>query len=70
MKSTVQRWLPFAFISVIFAAVSYLGIQQLMRQDANDPQVQLAEDVAAAMDAGATSADIIPQTSEIGRAHV
>jgi metal-dependent hydrolase (beta-lactamase superfamily II) len=34
-----------------------------MRQDGNDPQVQLAEDVAAAMDAGATSADIVPQTS-------
>jgi hypothetical protein len=63
MKSTLQRWLPLAFLSLIFATVSYFGVQQVMRQDGNDPQVQLAEDVAAAMDAGATSADIVPQTS-------
>lgn len=63
MKSLFRRWIPVAFVAIVLSGLSYAGTQQVLRQDANDPQVQLAEDVTAAMNAGATSTDIVPQTS-------
>lgn len=63
MKSLFRRWLPIGFVTVVLTGLSFAGTQQVIRQDANDPQVQLAEDVTAAMNAGATSKDIVPQTT-------
>ena len=63
LSQIVRRWIVWAFVSTILIAFSYVGIQQSYRNGANDPQVQLAEDVAAALDAGATSADIVPTST-------
>lgn len=63
MNNLFRRWIPIAFVAIVVSGLSFASTQQVLRQDANDPQVQLAEDVTAAMNAGATSADIVPQTT-------
>ena len=42
----------FAIVTAIFGSID-LAVQQDYRQSANDPQIQLAEDVSAALDHGA-----------------
>lgn len=55
MKKTSSLYLTFcaAFIvmSIMFGTIYAVG-QQSLRQSANDPQIQLAEDAAAALSAG------------------
>lgn len=46
------RWLPFAVLSIIFAGLVQVTVQQNYRMSANDPQIQIAEDVAGALNAG------------------
>lgn len=58
------RWVPIAFLTTVLVGFAYVGIQQNYRMNANDPQIQLAQDVSTALDAGATSADIVP-TSKV-----
>ncbi len=55
-----RRWLPIAFVICCFCGLSYLTVQQSYRQTANDPQIQMAEDDAAALSAGTPSSTIIP----------
>ncbi len=58
-KNTVILWLPFAAMIVIFSGLVYGAAQQNYRQSANDPQIQIAEDVASAISAGTTAPDAI-----------
>jgi hypothetical protein len=44
----------------VLAGTAYTIGQQILRTGANDPQVQLAEDAAARLQAGAAPADVIP----------
>lgn len=44
-----RYWLPLACASTLFAVLNYATVQQLTRASANDPQIQLAEDAAAAL---------------------
>jgi hypothetical protein len=39
-------WLPFAFIITFFSVLIYIVVQQNIRLTANDPQIQMAEDLA------------------------
>jgi hypothetical protein len=56
----LRHWLPLA-VAVTVLAVTAFGIgQQILRSGANDPQVQLAEDAAAHLEAGASPGDVIP----------
>jgi hypothetical protein len=53
MKQRLLALLGLALaVITILAGLSYFLIQQLQRQDANDPQIQIAEDAAAAFNAG------------------
>lgn len=45
----VMSWLPLAFAITALAGLVYVSAQQVYRQSANDPQIQLAEDIAAAI---------------------
>lgn len=46
------RWIPWAVgLTLVFGAM-YAVSQQVLRQSANDPQIQIAEDTAAAVSAG------------------
>jgi hypothetical protein len=45
-------WLPIAFCATALAGLVYVAVQQSYRQGANDPQIQMAEDAAAQIEAG------------------
>ncbi|MBI5531042.1 MAG: hypothetical protein HY918_06125 [Candidatus Doudnabacteria bacterium] len=63
LKQACQIWLPMAVITVILAGLVYAAVQQNYRQSANDPQIQIARDVADAIVRGDAQADgIVPPT--------
>jgi hypothetical protein len=59
----LRRALPFFLPSVVVATLAcgvvYLAVQQDLRSGANDPQYQLSEDAAAALDGGAAPASLV-----------
>src|SRR5512141_1214227 len=57
-----SRWLPFAVAVTGLCLLVYMTVQQSLRQGANDPQIQMAEDAAAALKSGANADSIMPQT--------
>lgn len=46
------RWLPFALLATLMAGLVYIAVQQDLRQTANDPQIELAEDASALLASG------------------
>jgi hypothetical protein len=61
LKNILRVWLPFAVIICAFSGLAYTTVQQSERQGANDPQIQMAEDTAAALDGGATVDSVLPK---------
>lgn len=60
LSATFVSWLPFAIIIVIFSGLAYATVQQAYRQSANDPQIQIAEDLASAISQGQPADQIVP----------
>jgi len=58
-RRSVALWLPVAGASTVLAFTVYAGVQQSQRAAANDPQLQMARDAAAALDAGAMPDDLV-----------
>jgi hypothetical protein len=56
----LKKWLPLAVVTAGLCALVYAAVQQSLRSGANDPQIQLAEDTASALDAGAQAASVVP----------
>ena len=50
---------PLAVLATLSAGLVYVEVQQTLRSGANDPQVQLAEDAAARLDAGAAAGSVV-----------
>src|SRR5438067_1359524 len=48
----VRFWSLIVFLVTIFCGLVYITVQQNYRQSANDPQIQMAEDTAAALKNG------------------
>ena len=46
------RWLPFALIATCLSGLVYVAVQQVFRQSANDPQIEIAEESAAVLATG------------------
>lgn len=68
LLKVLAAWIPFAVVVTAFCALAYLTVQQALRQGANDPQIQMAEDAAATLDAGARSESVVPnQQVEISK---
>jgi len=55
------HWLPFAVTIIIFSGLVYAAVQQNYRQNANDPQIQIAEDVVSAINKGQPADALLPQ---------
>ena len=55
-------WLPVAAATAVLAVLSYGNTQQALRQSADQPQVQLAQDAARQLDAGTDPATVVPAT--------
>jgi len=59
----LKLWLPIAIVTTALCALVYVVVQQSLRQGANDPQIQIAEDAAMALSNGQTTQAVIPTTS-------
>jgi hypothetical protein len=60
IKDVLRLWLPLAVAITAMCGLVYLAVQQELRQTANDPQIQIAEDAAAALENGAMVDSILP----------
>ena len=56
----IKNWLPLAIATGGLCALVYLTAQQSLRQGANDPQIQMAEDAASNLNAGENVESIVP----------
>lgn len=56
-------WLVLAVTITFMCGLVYLAVQQDLRQGANDPQIQMAEDTASELSAGATAESVVPKIS-------
>src|SRR5713226_8813593 len=63
LARAVTLWVPIAVAVTGLTAVVYGAVQQDLRQGANDPQIQMAEDTAARLNAGATPDAVVPSES-------
>ena len=61
LRRALAFFLPAAVVAVLGSGLVYASVQHIQRSDANDPQVQLAEDAAVALDAGAQPAGVVGQ---------
>jgi len=48
----IKSWLPLAFAITIIIGTIYASVQQNYRQNANDPQIQMVEDIIDALNNG------------------
>jgi hypothetical protein len=60
IKRTLRLWLPLAVVITAMCGLVYVAVQQVLRQTANDPQIQMAEDAAAALESGAAVESVVP----------
>jgi hypothetical protein len=60
IKNIFRVWLPFAVATTAFCALVYASAQQTLRSGLNDPQIQMAEDTAYALNNGATIESVVP----------
>ncbi|MGA9398381.1 MAG: hypothetical protein WBV22_09005 [Anaerolineaceae bacterium] len=60
VKSILRYWLPMAVVITALSGLVYLALQQVLRQNANDPQIQMAEDTAQALASGASVESLMP----------
>ena len=58
-------WLPVAVAVTGVSGLVYLAVQQDMRQGANDPQIQMAEDLALQLAHGVAPAAAIPHGASV-----
>ena len=63
ISKALKLWLPFVIVGSALVVLAYTSVQQAYRQGANDPQIQMAEDAAAALKAGATPHSVLPAQS-------
>lgn len=67
-RRMIGYWLPLAIVASGLCFFTYVAVQQNYRMSANDPQVELAQNDAAALSAGTSPEQIVPSTSvEIGK---
>lgn len=60
-RRVLAYWLPLAVVTTGLCILVYVAVQQNYRMNANDPQIQMAQDAAASLDQGAAPAAVIPQ---------
>ena len=61
IKTILRLWLPFAVVTTAFCGLAYATVQQSQRHDADDPQIQMAEDAAAALNDGTALDAVVPK---------
>ncbi len=61
-RRSLALWLPVAGAATVLSLTVYAGVQQVQRSDADDPQVQMASDAAAALAAGVDPSQVASGT--------
>ena len=64
LQNILRQWLPLALVIVAMGGMVYIEAQQAYRMNANDPQIQMAEDGAAAL-AQETALDVVAPPAKI-----
>ena len=59
-KDILRQWVPIAAVTTLFCGLVYVAVQQALRHSANDPQIQIAEDAAAALANGNRAETVVP----------
>jgi hypothetical protein len=62
VKGILKAWLPFAVTISAFCLLVYAAVQQVYRQNADDPQVQMANDAVQALVSGQSADSLVPMT--------
>jgi hypothetical protein len=65
LRRILLRWLQLAAAVSACCLLVWVAVQQLWRQDANDPQVQMARDAAARLAAGQAPVDTVVPTTTV-----
>jgi hypothetical protein len=60
LKTILKYWLLMAVIVTGFSGLIYTAVQQDIRQTADDPQIQMAEDTAAKLANGQQVQNVVP----------
>jgi len=67
VKRIFRHWLPIAALATVACLLVFLAAQQVLRMDANDPQIQMAEDSAVVLAQGAKAESVLPAaTVDVG----
>lgn len=68
MLAILKQWLPIAGVAVVFCLLVYAAVQQALRESADDPQIQMAEDAATTFASGTVpQSPAPPATIDIAR---
>ena len=62
VRRALAFFLPVAVLATLCCGLVYTAVQQDLRMGANDPQLQLAEDAARALDGGAQPSTLVGST--------
>jgi hypothetical protein len=65
VRRAIALFLPAAVVLTVSCGLGYAAAQQVLRGGANDPQVQLAEDAAAALTVGAGPGTVVGTGSAV-----
>ena len=60
LKTIFKYWLLMAVVVTGLSGLIYAVVQQDLRQSADDPQIQLAEDTAAQLASGQSAQNVVP----------
>jgi hypothetical protein len=58
-KRVIAVWLPLAAVTTALCGLVFAAVQQSLRQSANDPQIQIAEDAASALARGESPESVL-----------
>jgi hypothetical protein len=59
IRTGLAIWLPIVIATTTVCGLVYVTVQQALRQSANDPQIQMAEDAAQALTEGASAESVV-----------
>ncbi len=60
IRNILKTLIPLAVVITLLAGLMYATVQQVLRMNANDPQIQMAEDVASALTVGKPLDSVVP----------
>lgn len=60
VRNILRVFFPLAVVITLFSGMLYVAVQQVLRQSANDPQIQMAEDAASALASGKPVESVVP----------